>query len=258
MAMKRLTIIAAVGAICGLAYLLGWSNLLPVKSIEIAESDSSIVKELRTRLNQSPSPIIIGDPIARVDKREITSRLRTLIWVDGVQVSRNFISGEVTISVEPRSAIAQLDSRWSPTPSEVGFLGSNLEFFFVPENEVAKAAKSGDAGWLSLPKLSLGSADSDLIKDVATLISRISGSGAEVRSIFAPDRESLKTSIRYPIEPNGANKETERELDISWGSVNELELKFQVLERLLDLKANKNVKRIDLSAPLSPVVSNFR
>lgn len=244
--MRRLILIAAIGAISGLAYLLGWSNVFPVKSFEVAESDQSIVKELSARLNQVPAPIVIGEPIARVDKREITSRLRTLIWVEDVQVRRSFLSGKVSVSVSPRSAIAQLDSRWSANPNELGFLGSDLEFFFVPRSEVAKAAKSGDADWLSLPKLSLGSSDRALIEDVAGLMAALPGIGAEIRNITAPDRESIKTSIGY----------NERELDISWGSVKELELKFEVMARLLELKANRNVKRIDLSAPLAPIVSN--
>ncbi len=244
--MKRILPLVAISVISGLAYLLGWSSIFPVKKIEIAESDKTIVQELRARLNQSPTPIVIGDPIARVDKREITSRLRTLIWVEDVEVKRNFLSGEVSISVEPRSAIAQLDARWSANPNDLGFLGSNLEFFFVPRNEVAKAAKSGDADWLALPKLALGSSEPHLIKDVARLMEAITESGSKVRSVTAPNRESIKATMIY----------SERELDISWGSVNELELKFEVLGRLLELKANRNVKVIDLSSPLSPIVSN--
>jgi len=244
--MRRVLLFAAIASIAGLAYLLGWSNVFTVKSIDIAESDKTIVQELRTRLNQSPTPIVIGDPIARVDKREITTRLRTLIWVEDVSVRRNFLSGEVSIAVEPRSAIAQLDSRWSANPSDLGFLGSNLEFFFVPRSEVAKAAKSGDADWLALPELDLGSSEPSLIKDVANLMEAITATGAKVRSVMAPDRQTIKAAILYK----------ERELDISWGSVNELELKFEVLERLLELKANRNVRVIDLSSPLSPIVSN--
>lgn len=244
--MRRLILIAVIGAISGLAYLLGWSSVFPVKSIEIAEDDQTIVKELTDRLNQVPAPIIVGEPIARVDKREITSRLRTLIWVEDVQVRRSFLSGEVKISVDPRSAIAQLDSRWSANPNESGFLGSDLEFFFVPRSEVAKAAKSGDADWLSLPNLSLGSSDRALIEDVASLMAALRGTGAEINSVTALNRDSIKSLIRY----------NERDLDISWGSVKELELKFEVMTRLLDLKANRNVKRIDLSSPLAPIVSN--
>ena len=70
--MRRFILIAAIGAISGLAYLLGWSSVFPVKSIEIAEDDQTIVKELTDRLNQVPAPIIVGEPIAR-DWRRATN-----------------------------------------------------------------------------------------------------------------------------------------------------------------------------------------
>ena len=111
---------------------------------------------------------------------------------------------------------------------------------------MAKAAKSGDADWLSLPNLSLGSSERSLIEDVVVLMAALPGIGAEINSVTAPNRDSIKTLIRYK----------ERELDVSWGSVKELELKFEVMARLLELKANRNVKRVDLSAPLAPIVSN--
>jgi hypothetical protein len=45
-----------------------------------------------------------------------------------------------------------------------------------------------------------------------------------------------------------------RKLDISWGSVKELDLKLEVLNRLLELKANKRVTFLDLSNPIAPIV----
>jgi hypothetical protein len=45
-----------------------------------------------------------------------------------------------------------------------------------------------------------------------------------------------------------------RKLDIYWGSVKELPLKIEVMERLLDLKENKRVKSINLSNPVAPIV----
>ncbi|MEY3168230.1 MAG: hypothetical protein RLY44_210, partial [Actinomycetota bacterium] len=134
----------------------------------------------------------------------------------------------------------------SANPSEVSFLSTDLEIFYVPREEVAKAAKSGDVDWLSLPTLLLGFDEKALKEDVNVLIAALKDSGAELKSIAAPNRETLRSQVRI----NG------RELDISWGSVKELDLKFEVMNRLLELKANKNVKRIDLSSPTSPIVSN--
>jgi hypothetical protein len=244
--MKRLSILVSTLLIVGSSYLLGWSDLLPVKKVSIDEKNESIVKELTAKLAEEPNPILIGEPIARVDRREVALRLRELIWVDGVDVKRNFISGEVKVSVAPRSALAQLDFKWSTNPSDASFLSSDLEIFYVPRSEVTKAAKSGDVDWLSLPTLQLGADEMALKQDVKTLVAAIEESGGMVKSIVAPSREELRTSARI----------NERDLDISWGSVNELSLKFEVMNRLLELKANKNAKRIDLTSPTSPIVSN--
>jgi len=247
--MKRIAIPIVALAVVGASYLLGWSEVLPVKKVTIDEKNQGIVKELNAKLAEGTNPIIIGKPIARVDRRAVALRLRELIWVDDVRVKRNFFSGEVKVSVSPRAALAQLDASQAITsanPSEASFLSTDLEIFYVPREEVAKAAKSGDVDWLSLPTLLLGFDEKALKEDVNVLITALKDSGAELKSIAAPNRETLRSQVRI----NG------RELDISWGSVKELDLKFEVMNRLLELKANKNVKRIDLSSPTSPIVSN--
>jgi hypothetical protein len=47
---------------------------------------------------------------------------------------------------------------------------------------------------------------------------------------------------------------SEKTLDIYWGSVNELSLKIEVLERLMALKENKRARYFNLSNPISPIV----
>ncbi len=244
--MKRISILVSALLVVGASYLLGWSDILPVKKVTIDEKNKSIVEELKVKLAERNNPIVIGEPIARVNRREVALRLREFIWVDDVQVRRNFISGEVKVSVSPRSALALLDSKWSANPDELAFLGTDLEIFYVPRGEVAKAAKSGDVDWLSLPTLNLGSDEMPLREDVRTLMAAIEEAGGKLKSITAPSRVELSSNARIG----------ERELDISWGSVNELPLKFEVMDRLLALKANRNAKRIDLSSPTAPIVSN--
>lgn len=252
--MRRLLYFAVALVVGGSAYLLGWSDLFPVKQILINESDKSIARELQLKLNENPSAILIGQPIARVDKRVITSRLQSLIWVDEVEINRDFFSGEVSISVSPRAAIARLTGRSESPGSDFAFLGSELELFSVSKEAVEKAARTGDKNWLKLPTLTLASnslgeeGDREVLEDVRALMDAIEGFGGEVLEIRALERDSLSTVVSL----------AERELDISWGSVNELELKFEILERLLELKANENVKRVDLSNPISPIVSNSR
>ena len=247
--MKRIAIPIIALVVIGASYLLGWSEILPVKKVTIDEKNQGIVKELNEKLAEGTNPIVIGKPIARVDRRAVALRLRELIWVDDVQVRRNFFSGEVKVSVAPRAALAQLDPSQvitSANPSDAAFLSTDLEIFKVPRSEVNKAAKSGDVDWLTLPTLVLGFDERALKEDVATIIAALEEAGVEIKSINASSREALRTQVRI----------SGRELDISWGSVKELELKFEVMNRLLELKANKNVKRIDLSSPTSPIVSS--
>jgi hypothetical protein len=42
-------------------------------------------------------------------------------------------------------------------------------------------------------------------------------------------------------------------LEVYWGNVKELDLKLEVLNRLLELKENRSAKSFDLSNPLSPI-----
>lgn len=252
--MRKSIVVALTLVIGGSAYLLGWSDLFPVKQIQINESDRAIAKELKLKLEEDPEVISIGEPMARVDKRVITSRLQSLIWVDKVEIRRDFFSGDVSISVSPRLAIARLNGRTESTGSDLAFLGSELEIFYVSKEAVVKAARTGDTNWLKLPTLTLNSGSIEkavevgILEDVKLLMIAIRELGGEVRDVRASARDSLATGVSLKG----------RELDISWGSVKDLKLKFEILERLLELKANNNVKRVDLSNPVSPIVSNSR
>lgn len=231
-------------------YLLGWSDLLTVKRITIAESDPQIERELRNQLEAPPSAIRLGTPIARVDKREITLRLRELIWVEQVAIRRNLISGVVSISVEPRSAIGRFTESVNQSeplvPGQIRFLGADLKSFAIPQTAVDRAARSGRVDWRDLPTITLGADTEELRGDVATVLAKIDQIGAQARSISAVSNERITSKV----EIDG------RKLDISWGNVKELDLKSEVLIRLLEMKENRRAVRIDLSAPLSPVVSN--
>lgn len=243
--MKRLVIIGAVILTSAASYLLGWSGALTISKVTIAEPDRTIADEISARLAVPPNVIPPGTQIARVDKDAITRRLTELIWVSQVDVSRNFISREVKISVTPRSAIARVTSS-SATVGSIEFLGADLATFMIPTNAVDKAARSGGVDWRKLPEVTLGDESLELRSDVARLITFLTEAGAITTRLIASNREELQSKVEY----------SGRDLDIFWGNVNELELKRSVLDRLLQLKANKNVSRVDLTEPLAPTVSD--
>jgi hypothetical protein len=65
-----------------------------------------------------------------------------------------------------------------------------------------------------------------------------------VKEVVAQSPSELSTKVA----------KSEKTLDIYWGSVNELSLKIEVLERLMALKENKRARYFNLSNPISPIV----
>jgi hypothetical protein len=246
--MKKLAIVLAIGLTSVSTYALGWSDFFTVKRLVVNETDSEIAREIEALLSREPSAIEIGEPIARVDKREITARLRELIWVNQVSIDRKVFAGEVIITTTSREAIARISPNNSApmelATNHIDFLGSDLNLFSIPAAQVDRAARSGESDWRKLPKLSLGNSDLSLREDVASLLEFLNGIGVETKEVIARDSESLVSSVQMEG----------RDLDISWGNVKDLPLKEQVLMRILELKENKRVEKIDLSSPLSPVV----
>jgi cell division septal protein FtsQ len=238
---KRTTsLLATLSLLAGSTYLFGWSDFFPVKKITYQDSENKIVSQLKLEIGKSPSVITVGQPLARVDKRAIASRLRNLVWVENVNISRNFISGEVKIDVEPRDAIAVLEES---SMTQIGFLDKNLEIFYLAADQVADAQAAGQVDWSGLPKLKIAN-QSELKSDVVLLLEELSRANAKVLYLSAPSRDKFRSKVDI----------AGRELDVFWGSVNEFPLKFEVLVRLMALKENRRAKEFDLSTPLSPVV----
>lgn len=239
-ARRTFILLLTLSFLVGMTYLFGWSNVFPVKKITYLESENKIVSQLKLEIAKSPRVISIGQPLARVDKRAIASRIRNLVWVESVNISRNFISGEVRIDVEPREAIAILDQ---PSNTEIGFLDKKLESFYLAADQVADAQAAGQVDWSGLPRVKIAT-QSDLKADVALLLVELERVNARVLYLSATNREKLRSQVEI----------AGRELDVFWGSVNEFPVKYEVLLRLMALKENRKAKVFDLSTPLAPVV----
>lgn len=247
--MKRLALfLLAIPLISG-AYILGWTDTFAVTKIVIEESDKEISSEILAKIEADPKVIELGQPIARVDKRKISERLRELPWIDEVSVNRIIFSGEVVIRATARDAIARIESARIESldirpDTNLTFLGSNLELFSLPVVSAEKMNRLGGDDWSVLPLVRLGNDSAELKGDVATLLTSLKENGVAIKSLRANNQESMRSIVTYKG----------RELDISWGNVKDLELKYEVLERLLELRRNKSITEVDLSAPLSPVV----
>lgn len=245
--LKRPLLIASILVLIAAAYVLGWTKIFVVEKVIIDSSDKKIVADVMTKINQAPAVVTVGEPLARVDRREIASRLRELVWVENVQLDRRMLSGELRLKILPRNPIGRLVAQDSSNIDSVGFMDRDLEFFYLPREAVARAVASGETGWATMPELSL-MADGDEVRgDVRFIIESLQKEKSgieEIHRVTAKDQESISTTVTREG----------RKLDISWGSVKELELKVEVMNRLLELKANKSVNFIDLSNPIAPIV----
>jgi cell division septal protein FtsQ len=93
---KRLIFIAGpILLLASATYLLGYSSLLTVSSVEVI----GIASKVNLGVEQ-------GEKLARIEPRTIATRFENLAWVKKAEVSRNWISGKVVIRILERTPLA--------------------------------------------------------------------------------------------------------------------------------------------------------
>lgn len=92
---RKLIALSAVAVLAGATYVLGYSTLFTVSSVEVIGSNKPIT-----------TGITKGERLARVEPRAISTKIEMLDWVKSADVSRNWINGKVVISLTPRTPIA--------------------------------------------------------------------------------------------------------------------------------------------------------
>jgi cell division septal protein FtsQ len=206
------------------SYLLGWSSLLSVRSVEIVGAPT---KESQLAIARSLN-IATGDKLARVDPRSLSNRLRSFDWIETSRVSRNWINGRVSISITTRTPIALYSEPGKP---QVVLDASG--------NTFATPADIADG----LPKVSAKSVEGGLaaIKVFTSLPESFSEN---------IDRMSAARSDNFLIYGQFQGQD----LRIIWGDGEDTDLKVQVIEALLQRDENKNLRMIDVSAPHAPIV----
>jgi cell division septal protein FtsQ len=206
------------------SYLLGWSPLLSVRSVEIFGAPT---KESQLAISRSLD-IATGDKLARVDPRSLSNRLRSFDWIESSQVSRNWISGKVSISITTRTPIALYSEPGKPQV----VLDASGNTFVTPA-DIAEG----------LPKVSAKSVDGGLaaIKVFTSLPESFS------KNI---DRMSAARSDNFLIY----GKFEGQDLRIIWGDGEDTDLKVEVILALLQREENKDLRMIDVSAPHAPIV----
>jgi len=99
--MKRSLVVGLVVALlAGAAYVLGYSTLFTVSSVEVIGS----TRPLNTGITK-------GQKLARVEPRAVATQLEKLDWVRSAKISRNWINGKVVVELTSRTPIATFENR---------------------------------------------------------------------------------------------------------------------------------------------------
>lgn len=217
------TVIAVV-FLCALAYLLGWSSIFSVRSVEVSGAPTAAVQvEIEKK-----SQIEVGQKLARVNPQSVARKIEKLPWIKEVTISRNWLSGIVAIEIRPREPLALFNSDQVPGQT----IDADGQLFSLPGFTNS-----------NLPLISAKSPESAL----------------KANELFTQLPESFRSQITSMMATS-TNTFTlnsimdGREIRIRWGDSQDMALKISVINELLQLPENKRIKVIDVVAPHAPIV----
>jgi cell division septal protein FtsQ len=212
--MKNRRLIAlGTAIIVGLAaYALGWSTLFTVSSVEVKGTDQFL-----------PQNVKVGEKLARVEPRAVAAAYESFAFVQDAQVSRNWISGKVTISITTRTPVAIFNNQ---------AIDDSGKAFVVKGNLPA-----------ALPQIQAGNIEIAIAAvDFMTSLPDEIRSGLKILKVRSTGAYVLEVDVEG------------RKVEVRWGFSTDNELKAKVYKALLAQPENAKLKRMDLSAPHAPIV----
>ena len=217
--MPRLVkIVLAVILISALTYLLGWSSVFTVKKIEYKGITNAVqISAVERKVGE-----ISGTKLARIEPRRIANSIKTLSWIKGADVSRNWFKSSVTISVSPRVPIGAFAGRYIDATGAI----------FDPIGPLT------DVPQVSAPTPEIG------LSAVKLFTALPEDFRQNISSMNARSTSDFSMTLRGQ-QPG---------LTLRFGSAQEIDLKIKVFKALMALEENKNISTIDVSAPHAPIV----
>ena len=210
----------AVAAIfAGLVYIFAWSSIFSVSQLSVTGAPTKDAQDSISNM----ANVVVGEKIARVEPRAISKRLHQLTWIKQASISRNWINGEVSIAVTPRTPTAYFNGKTIDASGAIfelpGFSSTALPHVSAPTPELGLQAI---AIFRTLPY----------------------DFRSQIISLSAHNQSNFVMRTKYQG----------RDLRIFWGANEKSALKMQVLRALLALPENEKIRRVDLSAPHAPIV----
>jgi cell division protein FtsQ len=209
---KRLIALATVIFVGAASYALGWSTLFTVSSVEVTGTDQRL-----------PQSIKVGEKLARVEPRAVAATYEKFAFVQDAQVSRNWISGKVTISITSRTPVAIFNNQAIDDSGKA----------FVVKGQLPAA----------LPQIQASS-----VEIAVTAVEFMKSLPQEIRSNLKILKVRSTGAYVMDVDVQG------RKVEVRWGFATENELKAKVYKALLEQPENAKLKWMDLSAPHAPIV----
>jgi cell division septal protein FtsQ len=209
---KRLIALAAAIILALASYALGWSTLFTVSSVEVKGTDQFL-----------PQSVKVGEKLARVEPRAVAATYEKFAFVKDAQVSRNWISGKVTISITSRTPVAIFNNQAIDDSGKA----------FVVKGQLPA----------DLPQIQAGTVDI-----AVTAVGFMTTLPDEIRSKLKVLKVRSTGAYVMDVDVQG------RKVEVRWGFATDNELKAKVYKALLEQPENAKLKRMDLSAPHAPIV----
>jgi cell division septal protein FtsQ len=194
------------------AYALGWSTLFTVSSVEVKGTDQFLLQNVK-----------VGEKLARVEPRAVAAAYESFAFVQDAQVSRNWISGKVTISITTRTPVAIFNNQAIDDSGKAFVVKGNLP--------------------PALPQIQAGNIEIAIAAvDFMTSLPDEIRSGLKILKVRSTGAYVLEVDVEG------------RKVEVRWGFSTDNELKAKVYKALLAQPENAKLKRMDLSAPHAPIV----
>ncbi|MFA7323704.1 MAG: FtsQ-type POTRA domain-containing protein [Candidatus Nanopelagicales bacterium] len=206
--LRMLAVVFVVVAAIAVGWMVWFSSLLTADAVSVVGVQGASATQV-----EDAAQVPLGVPLAQLDAQAIEDRLAPITWIDQVEVRRGW-PHDVVIAVTPRTPIAL-----APDGSGVDASG----VVFTPIAPVAN------------PLPSVKGTGVGLVAAMGVLTSLPADLRQKVDLLSATTRDNVELRLK-----SGAR--------VRWGSVEQAELKAQVIRALLRRKA----KIYDVSAPELP------
>ena len=233
---QLLVVLLITSLLSGTAYLLGWSSILTVNSVVVEGTTSRT--EIMRKLESDSIKISVGTKLARVEPRAVARSIQRLDWIDQVEVSRDWLGKKIKITIVEKTAVAKSISN---NDGLVNFDSTGAIFKPVSAAQLSIQQK--------LPLVIVAENNKSLLVSVSTLLSQLSTQNLDL----LVNLKSISVSSSGLIQMQTQVKS--QSLQINWGLARDISQKVEVLNALLNLPENKEIKRVDLSQPKLPIVS---